>query len=155
MALATLRFEPLAEAHIEAVVAIEREANGAPWSDRGFRNEIDHRHGVFFVAIESGEVVGYGGVWLVIDEAHIVNVAVRADKRRQGVARRLVLRLLEEAKSHGMTTASLEVRAGNAPAIALYEAMGFVATNRRKRYYPDNGEDAVVMWLFDLATWSP
>ena len=155
MAVSTLRFEPLAEAHIEAVVAIERVANGAPWSDRGFRNEIDHRHGVFFVAIEGGEVVGYGGVWLVIDEAHVVNVAVREDKRRQGIGRRLVLRLLQEAKASGMASASLEVRAGNVAAIALYEAMGFVATNRRKRYYPDNGEDAVVMWLFELAAWSP
>ncbi len=150
---ATLRFERLAAAHVEAVAAIERESNGAPWSDRGFRNEIDHRHGIFLVAIEGGEVVGFGGVWLVIDEAHIVNLAVRPDRRRGGIGRKLTVRLLEEAKALGMESASLEARAGNAPALALYESLGFVATNRRKGYYPDNKEDAVVMWLFDLAAW--
>ena len=150
MAAATLRYERLAEHHIAAVVEIERASNGSPWSDRGFRNELDHPHGVFLVALEGGEVVGYGGVWLVIDEAHIVNVAVREDRRRQGIARGIVRRLLEASKEAGMKTASLEVRAGNAGAIALYEALGFVTTNTRKRYYPDNREDALVMWLFDL-----
>lgn len=150
MAASTLRFERLAEHHIGEVVAIEKVSNGSPWSDRGFRNEIDHEHGVFLVAVEGGEVVGYGGVWLVIDEAHIVNVAVREDRRRQGIARGLVKRLLDLSKEAGMKTASLEVRAGNEGAIRLYEDLGFVTTNRRKRYYPDNREDALVMWLFEL-----
>ena len=150
MAATTLRFERLAEHHIAEVVAIEQVANGSPWSDRGFRNELDHPHGLFLVALEAGEVVGYGGVWLVIDEAHIVNVAVREDRRRQGIARELVKRLLEASKESGMKTASLEVRAGNEGAIKLYENLGFVTTNRRKRYYPDNREDALVMWLFEL-----
>ncbi len=150
MATSTLRFERLAEHHIPEVVAIEKVSNGSPWSDRGFRNEIDHSHGLFLVALEGGEVVGYGGVWLVIDEAHIVNVAVREDRRRQGIARGLVQRLLEASKEAGMKTASLEVRAGNEGAIRLYENLRFVTTNRRKRYYPDNREDALVMWLFEL-----
>lgn len=150
MATSTLRFERLAEHHIPEVVAIEKVANGSPWSDRGFRNEIDHQHGIFLVALEGGEVVGYGGVWLVIDEAHIVNVAVREDRRRQGIARGIVRRLLELSKEAGMKSASLEVRAGNDGAIQLYEHLGFVTTNRRKRYYPDNREDALVMWLFEL-----
>lgn len=150
MATSTLRFERLAEHHITEVVAIEKVSNGSPWSDRGFRNEIDHSHGLFLVALEDGEVVGYGGVWLVIDEAHIVNVAVREDRRRQGIARQLVQRLLEASKEAGMKTASLEVRAGNEGAIRLYENLQFVTTNRRKRYYPDNREDALVMWLFEL-----
>ena len=150
MATGTLRFERLAEHHIAEVVEIERVANGSPWSDRGFRNEIDHRHGLFLVALEGGEVVGYGGVWLVIDEAHIVNVAVREDRRRRGIAREIVRRLLDGSRETGMKSASLEVRAGNAGAIALYEALGFVTTNTRKRYYPDNREDALVMWLFAL-----
>ena len=154
-ALATLRFEPIAEGHIADVVAIEREANGSPWTDGGFRNEIDHAHGRFLVAIEGGGVVGYGGVWLLIDEAHVVNVAVRADRRREGIGRRIVVALLKDARERGMLSASLEVRAGNEGAIALYEALGFVRTNRRKGYYPDNREDAVVMWLHDLKDWAP
>ncbi|RYG87758.1 ribosomal-protein-alanine N-acetyltransferase [bacterium] len=150
MAAVTRRFERLAEHHIEAVVAIEKVSNGSPWSDRGFRNEIDNPHAIFLVALEAGEVVGYGGVWLVIDEAHIVNVAVRADRRRQGIAREIVRRLLDDSKAAGMKTASLEVRAGNEGAIRLYEEFGFVTTNTRKRYYPDNREDAFVMWRFAL-----
>lgn len=150
MATSTLRFERLAEHHIPEVVEIEKAANGSPWSDRAFRNELDHEHSVFLVALEGGEVIGYGGVWLVIDEAHIVNVAVREDRRRHGFGRQLVEKLLEAAKEAGMKTASLEVRAGNEGAIHLYENLGFVTTNRRKRYYPDNREDALVMWLFTL-----
>ena len=150
MATSTLRFERLAEHHIAEVVEIEKVSNGSPWSDRAFRNELDHEHSVFLVALEGGEVVGYGGVWLVIDEAHIVNVAVREDRRRQRIGHQLVEKLLDTARESGMKTASLEVRAGNEGAIRLYENMGFVTTNRRKRYYPDNREDALVMWLFNL-----
>jgi len=146
----TLRFEPLREEHLPAILEIERLVNGSPWSEKSFRNEIDHPHGIFRVAIEGGEVVGYGGLWLVIDEAHVTNVAVAPTHQRRGIGRKLMVQLLEAAQTAGMLCATLEVRAGNAPALHLYESLGFERTAVRRGYYPDNKEDAVVMWRHTL-----
>ncbi len=88
--LKTLRFEPIQESQIPAILEIEKVSNTAPWSERSFRNELGHPHGIFLVAILQGEVVAYGGVWLVIDEAHVTTIAVSPDYRRQGIARRLM-----------------------------------------------------------------
>ncbi len=150
MTLTTLRFEALSEAHLPAILEIEKVVNGSPWSEKSFRNEIAHPHGVFRVALEGGEVVGYGGLWLVIDEAHVTNVAVAPSHQRMGIGRRLMLELLRTARGAGMSCATLEVRAGNGPALHLYETLGFENTAMRKGYYPDNKEDAVVMWRHSL-----
>lgn len=150
----TLRFEPLQEAHIPAILAIEAQTNTAPWSERSFRNELDHKRGFFLVAINQGQVIGYGAIWLVIDEAHITTVAVAPEHQRKGIGERLMVALLKEAKERGMTCSTLEVRAGNEAAIRLYEKLGYVISARRKGYYPDNREDAIVMWLYDLPNWT-
>jgi ribosomal-protein-alanine N-acetyltransferase len=151
----TFRLEKLLEHHIPAILAIEKESNTAPWSERSFRNELDHEHGIFLVAIEGGQVVGYGGVWVVVDEAHITTVAVKPDMRRQGIGRRLVIEILTQAKQKGALCSTLEVRASNEAAIELYRDLGYVETARRKSYYPDNNEDAIVMWMHDLDKWEP
>jgi [ribosomal protein S18]-alanine N-acetyltransferase len=151
----TLRLERLTEAHLPAVLEIEHASNSAPWSEKSFRNELDHPHGIFLVAIGDGEVVGYGGIWLVGDEAHVTNVAVKPEVRRQGVARKLMIELLTQAKERGMTCSTLEVRAGNEAALNLYENLGYIKTAVRKGYYPDNREDAAVMWMYHLEDWSP
>jgi len=151
----TLRFEVLNESHIVPILDIERSVNTAPWSERSFRNELSHPHGVFLTALADGKVMGYGGFWMVVDEAHITTVAVSAEFRRQGAGQRLMVELLERAKKNGMVCSTLEVRAGNDPAIKLYEKLGYVVTARRKAYYPDNKEDALVMWLHDLQAWEP
>jgi len=145
-----LRFEALREEHLPAVLEIEKQANSAPWSERSFRNELDHEHGIFLVALGGGQVVGYGGVWLVVDEAHVTNVAVNPSLRRQGIGRRLMVELLKRAKERGMTCSTLEVRASNEAAIRLYEQLGYKITGHRRGYYPDNREDAAVMWLYEL-----
>ena len=153
--LTTLRFEPLREDHIEAILAIEKTANTAPWSEKSFKNELDNPHGIFRVAILNGNVVGYGGVWLVIDEAHVTTIAVAENHRRLGIGRKLMIELMSLAKDRGMVCSTLEVRAGNGPAIQLYERLGYDRSALRKAYYPDNREDAVVMWLYKLDTWEP
>jgi [ribosomal protein S18]-alanine N-acetyltransferase len=153
--LTTLRFEPLREDHILAILAIEKTANTAPWSDKSFRNELDNPHGVFRVAIVDGEVVGYGGVWLVVDEAHVTTIAVAESHRRLGIGRRLMVELLKLSRERDMVCSTLEVRAGNEAAIHLYERLGYERTAIRKAYYPDNREDAVVMWLYELDRWEP
>lgn len=151
----TLRFEPLEETHITAILDIEREVNSAPWSERSFRNELTHTHGVFLTAIGDGHVVGYGGFWMVVDEAHITTVAVAKELQRKGIGKRMMVELLTIAKTKGMACSTLEVRAGNEPAIKLYEKLGYVVAARRKSYYPDNREDALVMWLHNLMDWEP
>ncbi|AIE88014.1 ribosomal protein S18-alanine N-acetyltransferase [Fimbriimonas ginsengisoli] len=153
--LSTLRFEPIQEAHIPAILAIEGRTNTAPWSERSFRNELDHPHGIFLVAILSGEVIGYGGIWLVIDEAHVTTIAVAQEHQRKGIGEKLMVELLRRGQEKGMLCSTLEVRAGNDPAIKLYEKLGFTISARRKGYYPDNREDAIVMWLYDLEHWEP
>jgi ribosomal-protein-alanine N-acetyltransferase len=151
----TLRFEPLQESHIPAILEIEKTSNTAPWSERSFKNELDHKHGIFLVGLLLGEVVAYGGVWLVVDEAHVTTIAVAEEHRRQGIGRRLMIELLEKAKAQGMVCSTLEVRASNEGAIKMYEGFGYTVAATRKGYYPDNKEDAVVMWLYNLDTWEP
>jgi ribosomal-protein-alanine N-acetyltransferase len=142
---------PLAECHLPKVQEIEAASSGAPWSERAFRNELDNPHGVFLVAVDrGGEVCGYGGMWLIVDEAHITNLAVAPDQRRRGVAKRLMRSLLTIARERGMVCSTLEVRTGNTAAIRLYEALGYAQVSVRKRYYPDNREDAAIMWLHSL-----
>jgi ribosomal-protein-alanine N-acetyltransferase len=145
-----VRFEPLGPQHVPEVLAIEKVSQSAPWSESSFRNEIDSPQSVFFVLIADGRVAGYAGAWVLIDEAHITNIAVHPDLRGQGLGRRLLDQLLDRAKERGAECATLEVRAGNTPAIQLYERLGFVTAGRRKGYYPDNKEDALVMWLHQM-----
>ena len=148
-----VRFVPLQESHLERIVEIEKLSNTSPWSDQSFRNEIANPRGPFLVALADGEICGFGGVWHVVDEAHVINVAVAPEQRGQGIGTRLVTRLLQDSKEAGMACATLEVRAGNRTAIGLYERLGFHEVSRRKAYYPDNREDAVVMWLYGLQEW--
>lgn len=155
MAPKTLRFEPLAEHFIDQVAAIEKVVHSAPWSERSFRNELSNQQSIFLVAIEGVNVVGYAGGWTVVDEFHFTNVAVSPEFRRKGTGRELVKRILELAKQAGMLCATLEVRIGNEPAIQLYANLGFERVAVRKKYYPDNHEDAVIMWLYGLQDWVP
>lgn len=132
------------------VIDLERESHSSPWSRAAFEAELAHPHGRFLVARLDGQLVAYGALWLLIDEAHIINLAVSKRVRRQGIGLKLMKELLGAAKDAGILCATLEVRAGNVAAISLYESMGFQKTTVRKRYYPDDNEDAIVMWCHDL-----
>ena len=155
MALKTLRFEPLKAEHVSKILEIENRTNGAPWSERAFLNELSHADRIFLVAFGSGDIVGYGGVWLVIDEAHVTTLAVDEPYRRKGIGEKLMIELLVKSQEAGMVCSTLEVRAQNEPAIQLYLKLGYKQTALRKGYYPNNKEDASVMWLYDLDRWSP
>ncbi len=144
-----VRLAPFAPEHIDAVMAIERLSNPSPWSVESFRSELANPQSVFLVALSGSEAVGFGGIWLVVDEAHVTTLAVHPDYRRSGVGRLLMNELLSRAKQAGMTCSTLEVRSQNEPAIELYESLGYRRTATRKRYYPNN-DDATVMWLEDL-----
>jgi ribosomal-protein-alanine N-acetyltransferase len=152
---AALKFEKLTEAHIPRIIEIEAASNSAPWSDRSFRNEATNPQAIFFVTYFEDKIVAFGGLWLCVDEAHITTVAVDPAYRRRGIARALMHRLLALGQEHGMSCSTLEVRAGNLSAIDLYKSLGYVDTARRRGYYPDNREDAIVMWLHNLQAWKP
>ncbi len=147
---AAAKISPMSETHIPSVVEIERASNPSPWSENSLRSELQNPQARYFVASTGGQIVGFCGYWRVIDEAHITNVAVAPSSRNQGIGRQLVCAALEDAAAAGLRCATLEVRAGNTPAISLYEKLGFAKCAVRKAYYPSNREDAIVMWLYNL-----
>lgn len=136
----------MAERHLAALAAIEKACFHAPWSETMLREELGK--GIFLVAERDGAAVGYVGCQTVLDEGYITNVAVSPDCRRQGVARALLDELKARAVQAGLSFVTLEVRASNAPAIALYEGAGFVRVGVRKNFYTAPTEDAVLMTLF-------
>lgn len=137
---------PMAERHLAALAEIEKACFHAPWSESMLREELGK--GIFLVAERDGQAVGYVGCQTVLDEGYITNVAVSPDCRRQGIARALIAKLTDEARAAGLAFVTLEVRASNAPAIALYEGAGFGRVGVRKIFYTAPTEDAVLMTLF-------
>jgi [ribosomal protein S18]-alanine N-acetyltransferase len=135
----------LTYADLPQVIAVERRAFPTPWSLAMFVLELSKPSGVCLAALRDGQIVGYlicsryDVVW------HIMNVAVDPDHRRTGVASALMARLLERIGDPNARY-TLEVRQSNQPAIELYERFGFLAAGTRRRYYQDNGEDALIMW---------
>lgn len=129
-----------------AVGAVERASFSAGWPKTAFQHELTNNAVARYLVLErAGTVVGFAGLWIMLDEAHIVTVAILPRERRRGYARRLVLALLDLAVEEGMTSATLECRVSNDAARALYRDFGFHEVGSRKRYYADNGEDAVIM----------
>jgi ribosomal-protein-alanine N-acetyltransferase len=138
---------------IPSVHAIERESFAVPWPDDAYRNElVTNRLASYVVARAGEEVVGFAGLWVMVDEAHITTFAVHPRWRRRGVGQRLLLRLLELANDRRAREATLEVRLSNMPARRLYEKYGFRPVGIRPRYYSDNGEDALIMTTDALAS---
>jgi [ribosomal protein S18]-alanine N-acetyltransferase len=144
---------PMRLADVPAVLEIERLSFSSPWPAYAFEQELTaNRMAHYLVArIESGAVVGFGGIWLMVDEAHVTTFGVHPDHRRRGIGRRLLLSLAELAVELGSARMTLEVRISNAPAQALYRSFGFREAGRRVAYYSDDGEDALVMTTPELS----
>ena len=131
---------------LDEVVAIERASFTMPWSRGAFLYEIEqNRVARCLVVREDGHLVGYLCVWEVADELHITNIAVHPEARRRGIGRQLLGEVLTDARRRGLRLVALEVRPSNAEARALYESFGFRVVGRRRGYYYDTGEDALVM----------
>lgn len=141
-----LRVEPMSLDDLVAVHRIERSSFAVPWPDDAYRSEIQGNRLASYLVVRSGdEVVAYGGIWLMVDEAHVTTFAVDPAWRRQGVGETLLLALLDLAVARHAREATLEVRLSNVPARRLYEKHGFRPVGLRPRYYSDNGEDALIM----------
>jgi N6-L-threonylcarbamoyladenine synthase len=142
----TALIRAMSESDIRQVAAIEAATFPDPWSPAAFAEELESPARSYIVAEEDGEVVGYAGVMRVDDEAHLMNIAVRKDKHGGGIGRRLLVEAMAHAEALGATRITLEVRASNERAIALYEAFGLTSVGERPGYYTDSGEAAVIMW---------
>ena len=132
---------------VDAVHAIEQATFAMPWSRQSFYEEMTRNACArYLVAVlETGEIVGFAGVWVVIDEGHITNIAVRADHRGQGIGSALTAALIQYAANLGVVYMTLEVRRSNEVAQHVYLSHGFIQVGVRKKYYEDNGEDALFM----------
>lgn len=160
--------QPMRIQDIPEVLEIERVCFSMPWSAHAYRYEIEENTLSWYIvarpapakkdrgvlgkvlALRPGAqarapVIGYGGFWMMVDEAHISTLAVAPSHRRRGVGELLLLTMIEEAQQRGAATVTLEVRVSNLPAQRLYEKYGFTVQGRRVRYYSDNGEDAYIM----------
>lgn len=130
---------------VDAVHFIEAATFARPWTRQDFVKEMTtNACARYLVAEKDGAVIGYAGAWIVLDEAHVTNVAVAKDHRGQGVGRQLTAALMQYASNLGVVYATLEVRKSNEAAKCLYQSIGFEYVGMRKRYYEDNGEDALL-----------
>ncbi len=138
---------PMEEQHIEEVYAIEVESFTLPWTIADFRNEIaNNKLAIYVVAVDNDKVIGYGGMWHVITEGHITNIAVARQQRKKGVATAILQELINIAEQKEMIGVTLEVRMSNKAGIRLYTKHGFKIEGFRKNYYTDTKEDAIIMW---------
>ena len=137
--------EKMHPAHVAQIAELEKICFSDPWSERSIASELDNKLAFWLVATEGENVAGYIGSQTVMDETDMMNVAVHPDFRRRGIAEALVNGLVDGLKTQGSHCLTLEVRASNAPAIALYEKLGFSEIGRRKNYYRNPREDALIL----------
>lgn len=142
-----LAIEPMQEADVLAVQEIEREIFSTPWPRNAYYRELASRNTAHYIVLRRDEeIVGYGGMWKMYDEAHVTTIGVRASEHHRGYGRVLFAALIQGAYDLGAKWMTLEVRPSNGNAIKMYEGFGFKIIGRRRGYYTDDGEDAIVMW---------
>ena len=137
------------ERDVKPLAELDARCFPDPWSEQSFQEDVVKNPLAYYLVAESaeGELLGYAGVWMIVGEGHITNVAANPDYRRNGIARAILTKLFETCqKEHGIGPFTLEVRPSNDAALALYESFGFQVAGRRKGYYENNGEDALIMW---------
>lgn len=135
----------MAQAHVGQVAQLETICFSDPWSENSVHSELSNPLSLWLVAVDDETVAGYVGSQSVETEADMMNIAVHPDYRRQGIAKELVTELIRQLRCQGVSSLTLEVRASNMPAIALYEKMGFETVGCRPNYYRHPREDAQIM----------
>lgn len=149
MTLKTVR--RMNEFDIDGVLVVEEQSFTTPWSRAGFVAEMKNELSHYLVMVHHGQIIGYAGMWIIVDEAHVTNVAIVPEYRGQKLGEKLMSALIEHAKNRGALSMTLEVRASNAVAQAMYAKFGFVSRGVRRKYYTDTQEDALIMWCDHLA----
>ena len=141
-----VRIVPMTADHLNEAAELERICFSDPWSRNMLAEELKNDCASLIAAVDdSGRLAGYAGIQVVLDEGYILNVVVRPECRRNGVAQKLLNVFIDFAQANGLAFLSLEVRASNHPAIVLYGKMGFRGVGRRKNYYEHPREDAIIM----------
>jgi ribosomal-protein-alanine N-acetyltransferase len=147
----TVHVQPMRRRHVRSVLRIEQQVYPRPWSSSLFMSELTLRSTrAYFVARIGRELVGYAGVMMTLDEAHVTTIAVDPKRHRSKIGTRLFLVLVREAIARGATAMTLEVRMSNVGAQDLYRRFGFAPVGVRKNYYQEVNEDALVMWARDV-----
>ncbi len=131
---------------IKSVAQLEQQCFSRPWSERSLEREVDNPNSLFLVYEEKQEIVGYIGMYLIMDEADITNIAVSEIYRGKGYGKKLLMEAVNRIFAKGYQAMTLEVRKSNRPAICLYERAGFKIEGERKRFYESPTEDAFIMW---------
>lgn len=143
-----VRFRYMTLDDIPAVLEVEHASFTMPWSEAAFYNELtNNRFAAYILAEVNGRVIGYCGVWVIIDEAHITNIALLPEYRGKKIGEALLRTGINYARMRGARKMTLEVRVSNEPAQSLYRKLGFKPGGIRKNYYTDDYEDALVMWV--------
>ena len=140
-----MRIVTMNPAHVAQIAQIEKVCFSDPWSEKSVASELENELSLWLVAEEDGQVCGYVGSQTVLGETDMMNVAVHPDFRRRGIAEALVNALVEALKAKGSHCLTLEVRASNSPARALYEKLGFPRIGTRKNYYRNPKEDGLIL----------
>ncbi|GAA3645086.1 ribosomal protein S18-alanine N-acetyltransferase [Asaccharospora irregularis] len=138
--------EPMTLSDIDGVFEVEKSCFEDYWSKDSFKKELSNDVARYIVAKLGGKIVGYVGIWLIVDEGHITNVAVHKDYRGQKIGDKLIKSLVELCRKNSILAMTLEVRSSNTIAQNLYKKYGFKMVGVRKEYYSDNKEDAIIMW---------
>lgn len=137
--------------HLDAIMDIEKQCFAIPWTRKSMEGELNRAArgmAYYYVGLADGQIAGYGGMWHVVTEGHITNIAIDEKYRRMGIADAIVSKMLKTADEKEMLGVTLEVRVSNTAAIALYKKHGFSMEGLRKEYYEDNREDAYIMWKY-------
>lgn len=137
---------PMTIDDVDEVYTVEEDCFVDPWSKDSIRKELKNDLARYLVAEIDDKIVGYVGIWFVVDEGHITNVAVHSDYRGKKIGDRLVKEMVELCKENNLVAMTLEVRTSNTVAQNLYRKYGFKMGGIRKEYYSDNKEDAIIMW---------
>lgn len=141
-----IQFKVADSSHVDQMHEIEEAVFPVPWSYESLAQDVcEHEIAIYIVGMCGAEVVSYAGLWYVLEESHVTNIAVKEGYRRQGIGGNMLKILFDSAKELNVKTMTLEVRESNFSAIAMYEKAGFVKAGRRKKYYSDNLEDAIIM----------
>lgn len=143
-----VKFRKMTIADIDAVYEIEHSSFTLPWTKEAFFYEmLDNQHAYYVLAETADGIVGFCGLWIIMDECHVTNIAILPEHRGKKLGEKLMRAAMETAVEKGAKTMTLEARVSNTPARNLYEKLGFKNGGIRKSYYSDNFEDAIVMWV--------
>lgn len=143
-----MQIELMNKSHIDGIIEIEKDSFAIPWSRASVEKELSNNLAIYVVAMDKEKVIGYGGMWHIVNEGHITNIAVHKDFRRKGIGNAIVKKLIEIAEEKEMIGLTLEVRKSNISALELYKKNGFKLEGIRPEYYEDNKEDAYIMWKY-------